>query len=478
MSALRGASAARQAGDDFQHLVAWNRILHALPEERGLIAVEVEALDVGNVDDVVIRSSTQPDEFTQVRYGVDLQHPIGINYLTKVKGTGTSLLAKFHMAWTQLGGPAQRPALQLVTNKLADPTDSLLRYVDGRTSTLAPALRGASPNSPLAQIRSDLANHLSVGESEIIELFDDLRFRLGCHYANEFEHAEFMMLASGLRHDPIGVRAGIDLVRQWVLNGRRKLDTVEVHREIEAAGLPATEPWTTLLIQAIDHDVHAHDAEVALDLVEFYEGDEPVNRRRVRPGGYAAMHSQIRNAAKHLRADRRLRVMVTGSMRLATWFAAGEALSEVAGYSVLCGRPHQTWSSDPQALPGNVEVRTRPFGSGSAVAVALAFAADPTDDVESFIGLAGLNPSAIVTIGPPNGERITDGGHANACAAAIKHAVRATLRQHDAHEVHLFLAAPAGLALLLGHGWNRVAPTTLWEDLGVDGYERAFSISG
>ena len=478
MSSLRSASAARQGGDDFQHLVAWNRILHALPEERGLIAVEVEALDVGNVDDVVIRSRTQPDEFTQVRYGVDLKYPIDINYLTKVKGGGTSLLAKFHMAWTQLGGPDQRPALQLITNKLADPSDSLLRNVDGRTSTLAPALRGALPNSPLAQIRSDLANHLSVGESEIIALFDDLRFRLGCHYANEFEHAEFMMLASGLRHDPIGVRAGIDLVRQWVLNGRRKLDTAEVHREIKAAGLLASEPWTTLAIQAIDHDAHAHDADVALDLVEFYEGDEPMNRRHVRPGGYADMHSQIRNAAEHLRADRRTRVMVTGSMRLATWFAAGEALSEVAGHAVLCGRPHQTWASDSRALPNSVEVRTRPVGSGNSLAVALAFAADPTDDVELFIGVAGLDISTIITIGPPEGERITDSGRANGYAAAIKQAVRSALRQYNAQELHLFLATPAGLALLLGHGWNRVAPTTLWEDLGVQGYERAFSISG
>ena len=334
------------------------------------------------------------------------------------------------------------------------------------------------PNSPLAQIRSDLANHLSVGESEIIALFEDLKIRLGCHYANEFEHAEFMMLASGLRHDPIGVRAGIDLVRQWVLNGRRKLDTVEVHREIEAAGLLASQPWTTLVIQAIDHDAHAHDADVALDLVEFYEGDEPMNRRRVRPGGYAEMHSQIRNAAEHLRADRRTRVMVTGSMRLATWFAAGEALSEVAGHSVLCGRPHQTWCSDSRALPGSVEVQARPVGRGNAVAVALAFAADPTDDVESFMGLAGLDISTIVTIGPPTESASPTAARRMATPPLLNRPSGQRSGKTTPKKYTSFVAAPAGLAPLLGHRWNRVAPTTLWEDLGVQGYERAFTISG
>jgi hypothetical protein len=34
-----------------------------------------------------------------------------------------------------------------------------------------------------------------------------------------------------------------------------------------------------------------------------------------------------------------------------------------------------------------------------------------------------------------------------------------------------------GLALLLGHRWNRVAPTTVYEDLSALGYEAAFTIS-
>lgn len=478
MTSVRSASAARQGGDDFQHLVAWNRVLRALPEQRGLVAVEVEALGVGNVDDVVIRSSAQPDEFTQVRFGVDLAHPIDVAYLTKVKGHGTSLLTKFHRAWTELGGREGRAHLQLITNKVADPTDIMMREVDGRTSTLAPALRIALPTSRLGEAKDDLANHLGIEDRELLDLLDDLRFRLGCQHANEAEHASSLMLTSGLHHDASAVRVGIDLIRQWVMNGRRRLEAQEVRREIEAGNLLVGESWSTLLVQGIDHDPYADDADIALDFVALYGGDDPKVRRRVSDGGYADMHAQLRAAAAQLRGQGHHRVMVKGAMRLATWFTAGEALSEVAGYAVLCGHPNQAWASNPQATPVELDVRATPIDTGPNLVVALAFAADPTDDVEAFVRRSGLPASSIVTIGPPGGTRIADQADANGYATAIKQAVRQELRDRGAQEVHLFMAAPAGLALLLGHGWNRVAATTLWEDLGVAGYEPAFSLPG
>jgi hypothetical protein len=39
------------------------------------------------------------------------------------------------------------------------------------------------------------------------------------------------------------------------------------------------------------------------------------------------------------------------------------------------------------------------------------------------------------------------------------------------------MSQPIGLALLLGHRWNRVAPTIVYEDLAAVGYEAAFTIS-
>lgn len=478
MTSPRSASGARQGGDDFQHLVAWNRLLRALPPERGLVAVEVEALDVGNVDDVVIRSSAHPDEFTQVRFGVDGATPINTDYLTSVTGKGTSLLTKFHRTWQHLGGADARPHLQLITNKVGDPSDALLSRVDGRTSTLTPALRSAATGSALNKAGTDLADHLDVDCAELFALLDDLRLRLGCHYANEVDHAMSLMLASGMHHDERAVRRGIDLVRQWVLDGRRSLEADEVRLAIEDACLVAEAPWSTMLIQGIDHDPHPDGADISLDFVDLYDGDEPNARRQVRDGGYDEMHAQIRCGAADLRAQGHHRVMVTGAMRLGTWFAAGEALSEIAGHTVLCGRPGQPWTSEVPLLARRLDVRTRAIDTGSSLVVTLAFATDPTDDVEAFLGRSGLGTKTLLTVGPPDRARITEAGEANGFAAAIKQTVRDELRRTSAIEVHLFIAAPAGLALVLGHKWNRIAPTTVWEDLGVSGYARAFCVAG
>ena len=44
--------------------------------------------------------------------------------------------------------------------------------------------------------------------------------------------------------------------------------------------------------------------------------------------------------------------------------------------------------------------------------------------------------------------------------------------------IHLLLAGPGGLALLLGHRWNRTRPTTIYQHLGPGrGYTPAFTVN-
>jgi hypothetical protein len=89
----RSPSGARQAGDDYQHLVAWNRTLRSLLPGRRLVAVELEAVNAGNVDDVVVRYDQEPNEFTQVRFAVDASTPLDSGYLLRTAAPGgTSML--------------------------------------------------------------------------------------------------------------------------------------------------------------------------------------------------------------------------------------------------------------------------------------------------------------------------------------------------------------------------------------------------
>jgi SMODS-associated and fused to various effectors sensor domain len=72
---------------------------------------------------------------------------------------------------------------------------------------------------------------------------------------------------------------------------------------------------------------------------------------------------------------------------------------------------------------------------------------------------------------------ITSSAHATATAVRIRDLVRRLAREHNARRLHLFLTVPHGLALLLGHIWDRMPPTLLYEDLGAgNAYQPAFLI--
>lgn len=474
----RTPSAVRQSGDDFQHLVALNRILRALPPHLQLRAVELEAPDAGNVDDVVVRYDAHNDEFTQVRFAADLSTPLDTDYLLGSKPKGTSLLQKFHGSWRGLGGPDDHPHLQLITNRSPDPTDAVLMHVDGRTSSLAPALRHASGPSALVGVRAAWASHLDVDEDELLALLDDLKFRLGVQHANELERASDLMMQAGLAHDPPSVRIGTDLVRGWVLDSKRELTAEEVRAGVSGLGLDVAAPASTLLIQGFDHDPVSHDADVVLDWTDRYEDGPAKLRRRLTAGTtYDDLHADLRAATDRLRATGERRIVVRGAMRLSTWFAAGEALSGVQGVDVTCGQNKQFWSSTDASAPVELTYDVAAeLGQGDELVVALAFAADPTGDVISFATRTAMPVHTVVRLGTSGGRWVSDGPEAVGYADAIKQATRAALRDSEARRVHLFLAVPAGLALLLGHAWNRVAPTVLWEDLGLDGYTEAFHI--
>jgi hypothetical protein len=61
-------------------------------------------------------------------------------------------------------------------------------------------------------------------------------------------------------------------------------------------------------------------------------------------------------------------------------------------------------------------------------------------------------------------------------AEGIRNFARAALDE-STERLHLFLAMPAGLGLLLGHRWNALRPTIVYEHLGVGrGYFSTFVV--
>jgi hypothetical protein len=118
---------------------------------------------------------------------------------------------------------------------------------------------------------------------------------------------------------------------------------------------------------------------------------------------------------------------------------------------------------------------------GDDVAVAVGINFDPTEEVARYITGTSMPVDSILTITPTTGcddDAVATGGHGVALAEKIRNLVRGAIIDHTAaSHIHLFLAGPGGLALLLGHRWNRLRPTTVYEHLGVGkGYQPAFTI--
>ena len=172
-----------------------------------------------------------------------------------------------------------------------------------------------------------------------------------------------------------------------------------------------------------------------------------------------------------------------GAMRLPAWFAAGAAFRKVSGFDTAGAQGCDIWSSETLKPGVELHTETMKLDAGPDAAVAIGIAADPTNEVRTHISSAGLPVNGLTTILPqegPNPAAIPDGPTAAAMAIAARDAVRELLAASPATpRIHLFLATPGVLALLLGHHWNAMRPTTVYEHLGIgSGYAPTFQISG
>lgn len=126
-------------------------------------------------------------------------------------------------------------------------------------------------------------------------------------------------------------------------------------------------------------------------------------------------------------------------------------------------------------MPEIIEHR---LDQGDELAVAIAVATDMTSDVLEFLRATDVPVERLLVLRPPGGSKdnaVPDGPTAVALATGIRDAVRRASRPTP--HVHLFLAGPMGLAALLGHRWNRVRQTTIYEDVQTElMYEPAFLI--
>ena len=80
-------------------------------------------------------------------------------------------------------------------------------------------------------------------------------------------------------------------------------------------------------------------------------------------------------------------------------------------------------------------------------------------------------------VGGTNNQAIRNATDARRWAYEVRDSIRRLVQEYRPSRIHLFLAGPHGAMLLLGHLWDRMPVTQLYEDLGpTDGYGPSYLI--
>lgn len=474
----------RIAGDRFQWLCAWDgclRVLHddATGSPTPVVRVGVEVDGAGNVDDVVLYRGLPPHTYAQVKYAVGSDTPVNTDYMTTSSSTGGgSILQKLVDARRLLARGGGAVDLVLVTNRLADPHDALLAGRDARTQLLLPRAGEGGQRSAVGKARRQWASSVGIDEKELLDLLGVLRFDLGRDVGHLEEVVGLRMRLAGLRGDAGAVNLGLSWIGDQVIAGRRVLDLTVIREAVEERELRAGSVRSLVSVATLAPDPMASTSICAIDWVERFDGaDTFAKRRPLAPATWADLQHEIESIPSHVGGVKQ--IAVSGSMRSAVAFQVGAALRMVTGVDVAVVQRGELWASDARfstlKAPDVGEVE---LDQGPELAVAVEVSTPMAVDVEAFLRQAQLPVKRMVVVRPRGGPRdnsVVDGEDAVAYAVGIRDAVRQAARGHG--RVHLFLACPMALALLLGHRWNRVAPTVVYEDLASLGYEAAFTVS-
>lgn len=473
---MPSATGVRIAGDNYQWLHAWRVCMEALHQDltsktsNPTIAVGIEEPGVGNGDDVVRHRQTPPHAYMQVKYAVDHRTPVGLTYLAD-----EGILEKMVATHTRLTSDQTPVEMRLVTNRTIDPDDVLMRDRDGRDGRLVPRAAQGGPKSHRGQARSAWAAAAHTDEPTLMDFLSDFHLDVAYDVSRLRYEASLLMTANGLRSSDTAVDQGVGWIEQQVRAGRRRISLDDIKTAVAVMELHAGSPWTTISIATIKHDPLADQAAVGIDWVDRIAGDKDWTRvAPAPPHTWAELAADITTVIPRLGDARR--ILVGGHMRQATGFLLGTELRRVLGFEIGIRQGDQLWSSEEatQAYPLTITEQTLNAGPDTALIVNVA--ADAAPVATEWIRQSELPVATVVTATPSAGAGPT-AVPTPVAAHSLAIAVRDLARRH-AHtaSLHMFLIGPLGLALLLGHHWNRVTTTHVYEHLGGPNYVHAFTV--
>lgn len=464
------ARAAAVRGDDFQYTLGWHAACQAITEP-GVISVHVEDPGAGSYDDIVTRRHDGKHQYRQAKNSNYSDVAIDEKWLLEAIGNGRSPLAHFYASWKQLRSDGSS-TFELLANRGIDLKDPLLKLRDRNTNLLLPKAAEVTARSDAGKALMRWADALGISRDELLEFLSEFQIVATDNEARWRSHTQPLMRLAGLRSDDQAVRVGVDIVREWVKNGVGPRTPAQIRREAAAAGLLAQDGRVVLAVNAIDEPGSDKVPTVRLHWVERFDGDTPRQRRLLRDAdGWADLTAELTAAEKTLADFGVRRVLVEGAMRLPLWFAVGAALPDTRRWELEVDQRGVRWSSrfgKAKASDAAQLLGVTPCDDESTdKAVVVSLTHDATDEVVTYVREHHFARS-VVTVAAMDGPgptSVRDGLHARTWARSARELIRTQLDEQTPRpsKLHLFLAAPAGAALLLGHDWNLMPDTVVYE---------------
>jgi len=486
--------AARLAGDDYQHLLAWLRMLDLSMPNSQVQSVAVEDPDAAFVDDVTTLyevTADRPDEFLQVKYHVDQRGQYSTDLLLEKKAEGgRSLLQKFFVTWTLLTKePTRRVELRLISNWAWDASDDLAGCIQGKDNALSTEFFTASARSNVGQVRERWRAHLGVEPEEFRAFAQTLRFRLGFDCFDEVvERVAERMMFLKLKSDPASLHTAIGIVRDIIKAASGRLTRTDLGALLTRYDLilpPSEEPATVVYLTTVKTQEFELPPDFHLDWREYFDGDQAKKGHSVLdPASWnAVMLPDLQRLEEDLNGRKAPRLIkARGLARLSAWFALGHTLSDVARYTIEVDQQGSLWRTD--ATPSDVaavesgreEVEA---GDAATAAVGISITGLLETDVRAYI--TETRSASNILFLRPNRELgrtvFTSAADVSGFARTAKERMREFVKEHRATRLLLFYFGPLSGACFLGHQLNAVAREVQIMEDQQPGYAPSFRLT-
>lgn len=235
---------------------------------------------------------------------------------------------------------------------------------------------------------------------------------------------------------------------------------IKLREEIDAELLPPLRPVS---IYTSAQDGNAPVSGLRFKWAQFFGGENrsfpPTERWNNQLLGEL---EQTRDWITRHRSTRRIRL--EGSRRLSASLAIGSVFSAVTGFAIEMNYRGESWATDAHPGPNAPAYSLacqRVEGAGKHLVVSVGILRDIAPEVESCLDQHALTGMPVLHI--KGEEAIISPQHANNAVRAIKNVISDAVVRTGSSQVHLFIAAPAFLALFLGHRLNGIAPIQCYE---------------